>query len=49
MKELISNSELTTICFESDCCGGIRQSQKIFNMVDEILFDNEIGRITLEG
>lgn len=44
MKDLIKDSELVTICFENGCCGGIRQSQKIFNMVDCLLFDNEIGK-----
>jgi len=43
MKDLIKESEIVTICYENGCCGGIRQAHKIFNMVDEILFDNEIG------
>lgn len=43
MKQLIKDSELVTLCFENGCCGGIRQAHKIFNMVDEVLFDNELG------
>lgn len=43
MKELIKDSEVVTLCFENDCCGGIRQAYKIFNMVDEIFFDNQLG------
>ena len=43
MKDLIKDSELVTICFENGCCGGIRQAHKIFNIVDYVLFDNELG------
>lgn len=43
MKDLIKDSELVTLCFENGCCGGIRQAYKIFNMVDEVLFDNQLG------
>lgn len=43
MKELIRKSELVTLCFENGCCGGFRESHKIFNMVDYVLFDNELG------
>jgi hypothetical protein len=43
MKDLIKDSELVTLCFENGCCGGIREAHKIFNMVDYILFDNELG------
>ena len=43
IKDLIKDSELVTICSENGCCGGIRESQKIFNMIDYVLFDNEIG------
>lgn len=40
---LIRKSEFTTMCFESGCCGGIRESHKIFDTVDYLFFDNEIG------
>lgn len=43
MKDLIRHSEIATICFENGFCGGIRQAYKIFNMVDEVLFDNKLG------
>lgn len=43
IKDLIKDSELVTICFENGCCGGIREAHKIFNMVDYVLFNNEIG------
>jgi hypothetical protein len=43
IKDLIKDSELVTICFETSCCGGIREAYKIFSMVDRVFFDNEIG------
>lgn len=43
IKQLIRDAEMVTICYENGCCGGIRESQKIFNLVDHLLFDNEIG------
>lgn len=43
MKELIRRAEMVTMCYENGCCGGIREAHKIFNMVDYVLFDNEIG------
>lgn len=43
MKDLIKKSEIVTLCYENGCCGGIRQSQKIFKMVDYVLFDNELS------
>lgn len=43
MKQLIRDAEMVTICYENGCCGGIREAQKNFNMVDSVLFDNEIG------
>lgn len=43
IKELIRKSELVTICFESGCCGGYRECFKVFQMVDELFFENELG------
>jgi hypothetical protein len=43
MKDLIKYSEIVTLCFENGCCGGIREAHKIFNMVDYVLFENELG------
>jgi hypothetical protein len=43
IKDLISQSELVTICFETECCGGINQAFEIFNMLDDVLFNNELG------
>ncbi|HLP37732.1 UPF0489 family protein [Lacibacter sp.] len=43
MLDLLKNSELATICFESECCGGIRESHKIFNWADGLFFENELG------
>lgn len=43
MKQLIREAEMVTICYENGCCGGIREAHKIFNMVDYVLFDNQIG------
>jgi hypothetical protein len=44
IKELIDKSILTTLCFEQGCCGGIYESYKIFNIVDELFFDSQIGK-----
>lgn len=43
MSELIMDSEIVTISLESDCCGGIKQSQKILRILDTILFQNQLG------
>jgi len=43
MKKLIRDSELVTLCFENECCGGVREAHKIFNIVDSVLFENELG------
>lgn len=44
VKKLIEESALTTICFENGFCGGYRQCFKIFDMVDQLFFDNELGK-----
>lgn len=43
IKDLIKRSEITTICYENGCCGGIREAHKIFNLVDELFFEYELG------
>jgi len=43
VKELIEKSKMTTMCFENTYCGGIRESMKIFNTVDYLFFDGQIG------
>jgi len=43
VKELIEKSIMTTICFEHTYCGGVRESMKIFNTIDYLFFDGEIG------
>ncbi len=43
VRDLIKKSEFTTMCFENGCCGGIRESYKIFETVDYLFFDNKIG------
>ena len=44
MKQLIRDAEMVTMCYENGCCGGIREAHKIFNMVDYVLFENQIGK-----
>lgn len=44
VRDLITKSEVVTICLESNFCGGIREAQKIFNSIDDLLFDGELGR-----
>ena len=44
IKQLIKDAEMVTICYENGCCGGIREAHKIFNIVDYVLFDNEVGK-----
>ncbi|MEO8086224.1 MAG: hypothetical protein ABI763_05370 [Bacteroidota bacterium] len=44
VKRLIEDAELVTICMESDYCGGIREAQDIFNSVDLLFFDGELGK-----
>lgn len=41
--QLKKDSEFVTMCFENGCCGGYRQAFKIFNMVDELFFDGQLG------
>ncbi|MBU7569073.1 MAG: hypothetical protein KAF41_00325 [Flavobacterium sp.] len=43
VKKLIEESALTTVCFENNSCGGIRESHKIFETFDYLFFDREIG------
>ncbi|TPD71273.1 hypothetical protein [Flavobacterium microcysteis] len=43
VKKLIENSILTTVCFENNSCGGIRESHKIFEVFDYLFFEKEIG------
>lgn len=43
IKDLISDAEIITICSEVGCSGGIREAQKIFNSIDVILFDEQLG------
>jgi len=42
-ERLMKDSKLVTLCFENGCCGGFNEAFKIFNNVDEILFDGELG------
>lgn len=41
--DLIQRAEISAICFESDYCGGIREMQKIFNTIDRLFFNDELG------
>ena len=43
MIHLIKLAEAVTICYEAGCCGGIRQTQHIFNTIDGLFFDYELG------
>lgn len=43
VKKLAEDSCVNTICFESNYCGGIRQAHQIFNKIDELFFDSELG------
>ncbi|WP_159474768.1 hypothetical protein [Chryseobacterium sp. 18068] len=43
VKELISKSEFSTICFENQFCGGFNESFKIFNYINELFFDSKIN------
>ncbi|MCU0439033.1 MAG: UPF0489 family protein [Raineya sp.] len=44
LKYLIEESQIVTICIENSYCGGIRQAQRIFNAIDYLLFDGELGK-----
>ncbi len=44
VKDLIKQSEITTLCFENGFCGGYKQAFKIFEVVDYLFFDNQIGK-----
>lgn len=43
VSELIEKSEFTTICFENQFCGGFRQAHKIFDTIDYLFFEGQIG------
>lgn len=40
--EMIQKSELTTMCFENQFCGGFAESLKIFNYINNTFFENKI-------
>jgi hypothetical protein len=42
IKRLIERANIITICKESGCCGGIKESNAIFENIDELFFDGEI-------
>jgi hypothetical protein len=41
-EKLISNASFISMCFESDFCGGINESRKIFNNVNKLFFKNKL-------
>ena len=43
VKDLIKQSEITTMCFENGFCGGFKQTFKIFETIDYLFFDNQLG------
>ena len=43
MKKIAKDSCVNTICFESVYCGGIRHAHQIFNNIDELIFDSQLG------
>lgn len=43
MQNLIKGSLYITICREPECCGGIRESNKILQLLDSYLFDSQIN------
>ncbi|WP_131368598.1 hypothetical protein [Chryseobacterium soli] len=42
IKEMIEKSEITTICFENQFCGGFTEVFKIFNYINKTFFENKI-------
>lgn len=44
VQDLIDKAQIVTICIESEYCGGIRESQKIFNIIDRLFFRDELGK-----
>ena len=42
LRKLIKNSAFITICRESNCCGGIGESNKILSYLDYYLFANQL-------
>jgi hypothetical protein len=42
VKSLIQRSSIITICRESGCCGGIKESNAILSNIDDLLFDGAI-------
>lgn len=40
---LIEKSVVTTICFEQGYCGGFRQAFYIFQVLDQLFFENQLG------
>ena len=44
VRELIERSVITTICFENVFCGGYRETFKIFETIDYLFFDNQLGK-----
>jgi hypothetical protein len=43
IKDVISHAEFSTICFENTFCGGFREAFKIFEIIDRLWFDEQLG------
>lgn len=41
-EQLISGASFISMCFESDFCGGIDKSRKIFNNINKLFFENKL-------
>lgn len=44
VKDLIKEAEITTMCFEQGFCGGFKEAFKIFETVDHLFFENQLGK-----
>lgn len=47
MREIISRCQFITICREPECCGGIGESNKILEYLDQYLFEGNLGTIPI--
>lgn len=47
MREIISRCQFITICREPGCCGGIGESNKILEYLDQYLFEGNLGTMSI--
>lgn len=44
VKDIIKDAQITTMCFEQGFCGGFKQAFKVFETVDYLFFENQLGK-----